>query len=105
MATASTSACKRQLAVRSRPPKCRFLGKQWFDLAHVRYCPSRPLQGAIQLEQGKVVTLTCDKAAPASSSVLPVSTLTTFEGQGLLPGSSIFVGQVCGMQPRLEGVS
>ena len=51
------------------------------------------------------MTLTCDKAAPASSTVLPVSTLTTFEGQGLLPGSSIFVGQVCGMQPRLEGVS
>jgi len=51
---------------------------------------NRPAEGIV-LEQGQTVTVTCDKSAQASSSVLPISTVQSFEG--LAPGSSIFVGQ------------
>ncbi|GAX81369.1 hypothetical protein CEUSTIGMA_g8800.t1 [Chlamydomonas eustigma] len=53
---------------------------------------NRPKEG-IQLQQGQTVILTCDKTVQACSTVLPVSMLSTFEGQGLNVGTSILIAQ------------
>lgn len=57
---------------------------------------SNPLraEGPICLQQGATVTLTCDRSAACGPSLIPVSTINSFEGQGIEPGSAIFVGQV-----------
>ena len=41
---------------------------------------------------GQSITLTCDQSLASSSSMLSV-TYKTFENSGVLPGSSIFIGQ------------
>ncbi|KIY97368.1 Pyruvate kinase [Monoraphidium neglectum] len=46
----------------------------------------------IALTAGQTITLTCDAAAPASSSLLPIS-YPSLHGSGLQPGRNIFVGQ------------
>lgn len=46
----------------------------------------------ISLQAGQTLTLTCNKTAQASSSVLPIS-YPTLAGTGLAPGSQVFVGQ------------
>jgi pyruvate kinase len=54
---------------------------------------NRP-SAAIDLTAGQQIVLSCDKTLKASSSLLPLSTLNTFHGHGLVCGSSqIYLGQ------------
>ena len=52
---------------------------------------NRP-SGSLELTAGQNIVLSCDKSAKATTSLLPLSTLETFHGHGLIPGSSIYLG-------------
>jgi len=49
--------------------------------------------GPIHLKQGQTVVLTNDRSKQASSEVLPITWPSSFMGNGLQPGSLVFVGQ------------
>eukprot|EP00983_Pelagomonas_calceolata_P090433 1157419-Pelagomonas_calceolata.AAC.9 len=57
-----------------------------------RVAPNRP-PGPIHLKQGQTVVLTNDRSKQASSEVLPITWPSSFMGNGLQPGSLVFVGQ------------
>ncbi len=45
------------------------------------------------LEAGQTIALTCDQSAQASSTLLPISNITTFSGTSVAVGSRVLVGQ------------
>ncbi|KAF5836459.1 pyruvate kinase [Dunaliella salina] len=53
---------------------------------------NRP-SGPIHLKQGQKVVLTNDRSKQASSELLPITWPSSFMGNGLQPGSLVFVGQ------------
>ncbi len=57
------------------------------------FSPKRRPTEPIVLKQGQSITLSCDRKAKASATLLPVSMLKTFDGHGLLSGTAIFVAQ------------